>query len=386
VDDNDTNRLIVIRQTHAWGMLTRDTPSPQEALEWITRGDPFDVVIVDMSMPEMDGLTLCAEIRKHEANLAKVTEPSQGLPLIICSSLGRREAITEASGVAAILSKPLKQSQLFDALASIFVGPAEQAPAAKPQFDAEMAKRLPLRILLAEDNTTNQKLALRLLQQMGYRADVAGNGLEVIEALARQPYDVVLMDVQMPEMDGLEATRQICQRWMPNERPHIIAMTANAMQGDRELCLAAGMDDYIAKPVRVHELVEALGKCPRHQKGESVTGTNVIDRKVFDDLAASVGGDMTFLGELIDTYLNDATELLAAMRRALADGNVEEFRRAAHSLKSNSANLGAMRLSALAKELEMMAKAGALDGAADTVARAESEYAQVKVALEQKRK
>jgi PAS domain S-box-containing protein len=386
VDDNDTNRLIVIRQTHAWGMLTRDTPSPQEALEWITRGDPFDVVIVDMSMPEMDGLTLCAEIRKHEANLAKATEPSQGLPLIICSSLGRREAITEASGVAAILSKPLKQSQLFDALASIFVGPAEQAPAAKPQFDAEMAKRLPLRILLAEDNTTNQKLALRLLQQMGYRADVAGNGLEVIEALARQPYDVVLMDVQMPEMDGLEATRQICQRWMPNERPHIIAMTANAMQGDRELCLAAGMDDYIAKPVRVHELVEALGKCPRHQKGESVTGTNVIDRKVFDDLAASVGGDMAFLGELIDTYLNDATELLAAMRRALADGNVEEFRRAAHSLKSNSANLGAMRLSALAKELEMMAKAGALDGAADTVAGAESEYAQVKVALEQKRK
>jgi len=162
-------------------------------------------------------------------------------------------------------------------------------------------------------------------------------------------------------------------------------MTANAMQGDRELCLAAGMDDYIAKPIRVNELVEALGRCPRHQKGESVTENNVIDQKVFDDLAASVGGDMTFLGELIDTYFNDAAELLATMRRALADGSVEEFRRAAHSLKSNSANLGAMKLSALAKELEMMGKAGVLDGAADKIARAESEYVQVKDALEQKR-
>jgi CheY-like chemotaxis protein len=249
-----------------------------------------------------------------------------------------------------------------------------------------MAKRLPLRILLAEDNTTNQKLALRLLQQMGYRADVAGNGLEAIEALARQPYDVVLMDVQMPELDGLEATRQICLRWTRSERPRIIAMTANAMQGDREMCLAAGMDDYIAKPIRVNELVEALNKCPqRRQKGEPVTETNVIDEKAFNELVASVGGDTAFLSELIDTYFSDATELLAAMRRALTDGKVEEFRRAAHSLKSNSANLGAMRLSGLAKELEMMGKAGVLDGAADKIARAESEYAQVKDALEQKR-
>jgi CheY-like chemotaxis protein len=309
------------------------------------------------------------------------------LPIVICSSLGRREAITQASGVAAILSKPLKQSQLFDALSVIFAGPAEQAPVAKPQLDAEMAKRLPLRILLAEDNTTNQKLALRLLRQMGYRADVAGNGLEAIEALARQPYDVVLMDVQMPEMDGLEATRQICQRWTPGERPHIIAMTANAMQGDREMCLAAGMDDYIAKPIRVHELVEALNRCPqRRQKGEPVTETNVIDEKAFDELVTSVGGDTAFLGELIETYFSDAAELLATMRRALAGGNVDEFRRAAHSLKSNSANLGALRLSALARDLEMMGKAGVLDGAADKIAQAESEYAQVKVALEQKPK
>jgi CheY-like chemotaxis protein len=130
-------------------------------------------------------------------------------------------------------------------------------------LDAQMAERHPLRILLAEDNVVNQKLALRLLQQMGYRADVASNGIEAIECVARQPYDVVLMDVQMPEMDGLEATRRIVARWpSPDQRPHIVAMTANAMQGDREECLAAGMDDYVTKPIRVDALVQALNQVP----------------------------------------------------------------------------------------------------------------------------
>jgi len=193
------------------------------------------------------------------------------------------------------------------------------------------------------------------------------------------------MDVQMPEMDGLEATRQICQRWTRDERPRIIAMTANALRGDREMCLAAGMDDYIAKPIRVNELVEALSKClVRRQKEEPVTETPVIDQAVFDGLLASTGGDMAFLAELMDTYFDDAPQLLAGMRGALADGNVEEFRRAAHSLKSNSANFGAMTLSALAKELEMMGKAGVLDGADRKIARVEAEYAQVKDALEQR--
>jgi CheY-like chemotaxis protein len=136
---------------------------------------------------------------------------------------------------------------------------APKAPvAAKPRLDGGMAKRHPLRILLAEDNVVNQKLALRILQQMGYRADLASNGVEAVECIQRQTYDVVLMDVQMPEMDGLEASKAITARWSAAARPRIVAMTANAMQGDRELCIAAGMDDYLTKPIRVDQLVDAL--------------------------------------------------------------------------------------------------------------------------------
>jgi CheY-like chemotaxis protein len=156
----------------------------------------------------------------------------------------------------------MKPSPLFDALVGIFTGQPTRATSREageePQFDAQMGQHWPLRILLAEDNVTNQKLALRLLERMGYQADVAANGLEVLSALKRQLYDVVLMDVQMPEMDGLEASRRITAKWPAGRRPRIVAMTANAMAGDREMCLAAGMDDYITKPIRVDALVEAL--------------------------------------------------------------------------------------------------------------------------------
>ena len=250
VDDNDTNRRILALQMGKWGLQTRDTASPAEALQWLGEGVAFDLVIVDMHMPEMDGLTLGGRIRDSHPLL----------PLVLFSSLGRREAADKGSLFSAYLGKPLHQSALFDTLASLFLNeaPKLRQPAAKPSLDAGMAQRHPLRILLAEDNAVNQKLALRLLGQMGYRADVASNGIEALECVERQRYDLVLMDVQMPEMDGLEASRRITGQGLAKERPRIVAMTANAMAGDREECLAAGMDDYLTKPIRVDALVAAL--------------------------------------------------------------------------------------------------------------------------------
>jgi len=251
VDDNATNRRVLSLQAAKWGMKCRATGSPSESLSWLEAGEAFDLAVLDMHMPEMDGIDLARRIRERNATL----------PLVLFSSLGRREAGDDERLFNAYLAKPIRQSQLFDTLVSLLardVAPKIEAAPGKPQLDPHQAERHPLRILLAEDNVVNQKLALRLLQQMGYRADLASNGIEAIESVRRQTYDVVLMDVQMPEMDGLEASRQINARWQPGDRPRIIAMTANAMQGDRDMCLAAGMDDYLTKPIRVERLVEAL--------------------------------------------------------------------------------------------------------------------------------
>jgi signal transduction histidine kinase/DNA-binding response OmpR family regulator len=252
VDDNDTNRKILSLQTVLWGMLPKDTEYPETALQWLKGGEPFDLAILDMHMPQMDGVELARRIR--------ATHP--GLPLVLFTSLGRREAAAEAGDLfKATLAKPLRQSTLFDTLMNLLAADVArkiEAPKAKPSMDPGMAQRHPLRILLTEDNVVNQKLALRLLQQMGYRADLASNGIEAIECVERQTYDPVLMDVQMPEMDGPEASRRITAKWPLGQRPRIVAMTANAMQGDSEECLAAGMDDYVTKPIRVDALVDAL--------------------------------------------------------------------------------------------------------------------------------
>ena len=262
VDDNATNRRILKIQTEKWGMLARETSHPREALQWIQNGEPFDLIITDMHMPELDGLMLTRELRK--------LQDEKALPIILLTSLGRRELGADELSFSAYLTKPLKPSALYDALAAIFarnlVLPKPESATSslqgKAAMDREMAKEHPLRILLAEDNQVNQKLALRILEQMGYRADVASNGIEAVESIERQKYDVVLMDVQMPEMDGLDATRSI-RNLTETTQPHIIAMTANAMEGDREMCIAAGMNDYISKPIRVNELVEALLRAER---------------------------------------------------------------------------------------------------------------------------
>jgi len=336
VDDNATNRRILTLQTESWGMLPQSTGDPTEALSWVERGEPFDVAVLDMQMPDMDGLMLAEAIRQ--------TRDAQMLPLAILTSMGKpveRDEM-ERLGLAASVMKPIKPSQLFNVLAGIF---SEQSVHAIPRstgtsskLDEKLAQKRPLHILIAEDNPTNQMLVVRLLERLGYRADVATDGLEVLAALERQHYDVVLMDVQMPEMDGLEATRRIRSE---NTQPsvHIVAMTANAMQGDREMCLAAGMNDYVSKPIRVEVLVDALNRVPipgddqhvphhepkeplqtdetstmetlAEQPGpESDANPAILDEAVLADLFEITGEDFDFFTQMLDSYRTTSATLM----------------------------------------------------------------------------
>jgi PAS domain S-box-containing protein len=379
VDDNAVNREVVKRQTSSWGMVSRDTGSPTEALEWIRRGDPFDAAILDMQMPEMDGMALAREIRRFR--------DARVLQLVMLTSLGRRrEDVDAGADFAAQLTKPIKASQLYEALMSIFGEmPEEVRPVdAGVGHTTVSASRAPLQILVADDNAVNQQLALALLRKMGYGADVVTNGAEVLEALARRPYDVVLMDVEMPVIDGLEASRRINQEWRDGRRPRIIAMTANAMQGDRETCLAAGMDDYLSKPIRREELAAALARSEPHgiSAGDSPLAEEVGDPDPVNlaQLEAAVE-DPAFVRELISTFLNDAPGLVGALRSSLEQHDLEKLRRAAHTLKSNGRTFGATALATLSEELELSVQQGTLTGAAELLTRIENEYARVEDTL-----
>ncbi len=252
VDDNATNRMIVSKHVEAWGMQATAVESGPAALALIRNEQRFDFAILDMMMPEMDGAELANEIRKSISY--------EEMPLIMLSSLGYQSIQDKSSEFAAFLHKPLKPSQLFDLLIAIQDDrPVQQKQIVhEQQFDENLAETHPLRILLAEDNVVNQKVAQGILGKMGYTADLASNGKEAVEALERQTYDVVLMDVQMPEMDGIEATEFIRANIAKESQPWIVAMTANALDGHREEYLAVGMDDYVSKPVNIKELVKAL--------------------------------------------------------------------------------------------------------------------------------
>jgi signal transduction histidine kinase/DNA-binding response OmpR family regulator len=374
VDDNGTNREIVQRQALAWGMRPVAVARPSEALALLDAGERFDVGLLDMLMPEMDGLDLAGELRRRGA----------AFPLVLVTSLGRLPAHGLTSDFAAQLSKPLKASQLYEVLTGVLADHEREAPpGATPAPD--VAERSPLRILLAEDNAVNQRVALGLLERFGYRADVAWNGREALEALERARYDVVLMDVQMPELDGLDAARQIRARWHEDERPRLVAMTANVLPEDREACFAAGMDDYVAKPIRPEELAEALRRA-RPLGGADGAGPG--DELRLDEGALAnlreLGGD-DFLGELVDTFLAEAVGLVAALRQSIEDGDAEELRRAAHTLKSNGATFGAGRFAELARELEDRGRDGRLDGAAGLAALLDAELGRLRVALERLR-
>ena len=280
-------------------------------------------------------------------------------------------------------------------------------PTCEDNSTAQLVARVSLRILLAEDNVVNQKVALLLLEKQGYRADIASNGIEVLEALSRQPYDVVLMDVQMPKMDGLMATRQICQELSLDCRPRIIALTANAMGEDRQMCLDAGMDDYLAKPIQIKELVRALNRCK--PIGEiSDAPTDAIDRIVPDaeipiiedkpietppldpsilqalrDMAGSRAPEI--IAEIVDSFLEDTPHQFAQLQEAIDTDDVQKLRLSAHALRSASANLGAMGFSDLCKSLENLARSGTTQGASHYLNSLTTEYHRVEIALQKER-
>jgi PAS domain S-box-containing protein len=261
VDDNATNRRILELQLGRWGMEPRVTGSPGDALAWVRGGEAFDIAILDLHMAEMDGVALAAALRRARGKEGPI-------PVVILSSVGASDRGDPS--IVASLTKPVKPSSLHDALAEAFGAAPAARPAASSATDADGANlgtEHPLRILLAEDNAMNRRLALILLERMGYTADVATNGREAVEAVDRAAYDVVLMDIQMPEVDGMEAARQIRAAHPDGGRPRIVALTANAMAEDREAAVAAGMDDYLAKPIRPAELADALRRSPARADG-----------------------------------------------------------------------------------------------------------------------
>jgi PAS domain S-box-containing protein len=372
VDDNPTNREIVARHARSWGMEPVVAELPSEALALVEAGEPFDVAVLDMKMPEMDGLALAGEIRSRRGE--------QDLPLLLLTSLGRPQQPQPIGVFATQLAKPFKASQLYNTLVRLLGAGEREERAAEVRADGKTAMSS-LRILIAEDNAVNQKVALRLLERLGYRADVASNGLEALAALERQPYDVVLMDVQMPELDGLDASRRICERWPAESRPHIIAMTANALPEDREACFAAGMNDYVAKPIRGEELEAALKRAPPLAERDDGSPASEIrlEAAALQNLRDLGGAE--FLAEVVDAFLADAPALLTSLRNSLEQQDTRELRRAAHTLKSNGSTLGAAAFAELCGTVEHRARDGRLDGVLQLVDRIEREYVTLTEAL-----
>ncbi|WTU05716.1 response regulator (plasmid) [Kitasatospora sp. NBC_00070] len=420
VDDNRTNRAVLTAQAEAWEMSVRSTADPQEALGWIRAGDPFDVGILDMQMPRMDGVTLAHEIRAHRS--------AAELPLFLLTSLGRADVPPERlSPFVALHTKPVKAAQIHADLCRALL-PEEEAAAAvleadeavsadvlrKDQAAPAVGSSFNLRILIAEDNAVNQQLALRMLAKLGCDADTVDNGADAVEAVHERVYDVVLMDVHMPVMGGLEASRRIHQEIPAERRPCIVALTASAMREDHDACMAAGMDHYLSKPLRLAELTATLGRCrplaayPAEPAAETLPepaavtpapapsaavaepsqalpvadpedGAAVLDEATVRALAASL--DTAFAVQLIDTFLEDAPGLLDQLRSGLDTGDAELARRAAHTLKSNAKTFGLDRLSPLCQEAENHGAAGRLTEVSGLFPRIQGAYDQARSAL-----
>jgi PAS domain S-box-containing protein len=373
VDDNDTNRRILQEMLTNWRMRPTVVAGAADALDELRRasaaGEPFALVLLDAMMPGVDGFTLADQI-KQSPDLA-------GAVLLMLSSAGRAEdaARCESLGIALYMTKPVKQSELLDA---ILTARHEVAPGEERRAPVASGAR-PLRVLLAEDNLVNQRLAVRLLEKAGHTVTVVGTGREAVEALGREAFDVVLMDVQMPEMGGFEATAAIRARERDNgQHVPIIAMTAHAMRGDRERCLGAGMDDYVGKPVRAQDLVEALARTvPSGADGAPRPPAAPAPPADLDeaDLLDRVGGDRALLREMVRLFLDTYPPSLAEVREAVARRDAEALHRAAHTFKGMVGHFGARAAVEAALRLEVMGRDGELGDA-------EQAYAALAAALE----
>jgi len=393
VDDNATNREVLMAQLLAWGVRSEEAPNGPLALRALYTArdaDPFSVAIVNMQMPGMDGAALARAI-KADAKLKDTR-------LVLCCSLGQRGDAKRMQeiGFAAYLTKPVRHSEILDCLSAVMAGTilaAPEQPLVTRHTIREMRRDV-VRILVAEDNITNQQVALGILKKLGLRADAVANGAEAVKALETLPYDLVLMDVQMPEMNGFEATRQIRnpQSAVRNHRIPVIAMTAGAMQGDREKCLEAGMNDYVSKPISPQALAETLDKwlpreaapAPKQAAGSPVEAAPVSaeasEAPVFDKAGMMVRmmDDEDLARTVIGGFLDDIPKQIEILKVCLAAGDVPGAERQAHSIKGASANVGGEALRAVAFEMEKAGKAGNLEAVAARLPELEAQFARLK--------
>ncbi|HSO74595.1 MAG TPA: response regulator [Blastocatellia bacterium] len=389
VDDNATNRALVHHQITSWGMRNGSAGGGVEALELLRReaaaGDAYAIAILDMQMPEMDGLMLARQIKADESIAAT--------RLVMMTSLGpRNDDLLREAGIEVCLRKPVKQSQLYDCLASVMAtgegvtggatDDALRSAAADEDQPRALARKSHVRVLVAEDNVVNQRVALRQLNKLGYSADGVANGLEVLAALERIRYDVVLMDCQMPEMDGFEASAEIRRREADLRHTTIVAMTANALEGERDRCLAAGMDDYISKPVRPEAMSAILERWTGTAK-EPVAPRAAIDPGVISNLRALQSrAEPHLLAELIDSFIDDSAKRINSMRGAAAAGDAESLTRMVHALKGGCGAVGAIRMAALCDLLEDRSRERSFEGAAVLITALEEEFDRVRSALQ----
>jgi len=351
VDDNETSRQVLSRQLQAWGIKVDLATSSSEALDRIENGGSYNLAFLDMQMPQMDGWMLANEIQQRLSEVC--------FPLVILSPFGQHLHPDCCRGPVACLTRPVKPSQLYELLQEMLrpgglecdLSGCTVTEPAGPEFAAAH----PLRILLAEDNAVNQKVALRMLQRLGYWADVAANGLEVLAALERQPYDLVLMDIQMPEMDGLEATLQIQNRWGKHRPFRIVAATAFVFQADLDRCLAAGMDGLITKPIRMETLMDVLSRVSNSWAVPlpSSVPENLVNTTRMEDLSASLGEE---LRDVIESFLEDTPLLIMDLKTAMEREDLAEVERIAHSLKSSSGIFGAKEMMDLCRGVELAAR------------------------------